>query len=334
MQMISWNTTNQCNMLCEHCYRDAGDRLEDELTTREGMHLIDEIKAAGFHMMILSGGEPLMRPDIFDLAQHAVSRGLRTVMGTNGTLITPEVAGRLKSAGLSACAVSLDSIHAEENDRFRKMPRAFELAVQGMQHLKEAGIPFQINTTVMDWNVGQLEALSDKAVELGAQGHHIFFLVPTGRGVDIEQEALRVQDYERTLNRIMEKQTKIKIEIKPTCAPQFVRIAKSKGISTRFSKGCLAGTSYCIISPRGDVQPCAYLNLPLGNVKSSSFIDIWRNAPVFQRLRLHQLGGKCGQCEYGDSCGGCRARAYYYNGDFMAQDDWCLYRPAGYAGGQ
>ena len=328
--LVSWNTTNQCNMFCDHCYRDAGARLEDELTTGQGKTLIDQIKAAGFRLMIMSGGEPLMRPDIFELCAHAVSRGLRTVMGTNGTLITPQVAAELGRSGVAACAVSLDSIVASENDAFRKLEGAYDRALKGMANLKRAGIPFQINTTVMDWNVRHLESMTDMAVELGAMAHHLFFLVPTGRATSIEQEALRVKEYEQTLNRIMEKQKKVKIEIKPTCAPQFIRVADRKGIPIRFTRGCLAGISYCIISPKGDVQPCAYLDIPLGNVKQESFVDIWRQNPLLNELRSQQYGGKCGQCEYTQRCGGCRARAYYYNnGDYMAQDDWCLYQPKG-----
>lgn len=328
--LVSWNTTNQCNMYCDHCYRDAGAKLEDELTTEQGKTLIDQIKDAGFRLMIMSGGEPLMRPDIFELCAHAVSRGLRTVMGTNGTLITPQVAKELRRSGVAACAVSLDSILASENDAFRKLEGAYGMALQGMENLKEAKIPFQVNTTVMDWNVRHLESMTDMAVELGAMAHHIFFLVPTGRGTSIEQEALRVKEYEQTLNRIMEKQKNVKIEIKPTCAPQFIRVADFKGVPTRFTRGCLAGISYCIISPKGDVQPCAYLDIRLGNVKHESFAEIWRQNPVLEELRTQHYGGKCGRCEYTPSCGGCRARAYYYNnGDYMAQDDWCLYQPKG-----
>jgi putative heme d1 biosynthesis radical SAM protein NirJ2 len=330
--LVSWNTTNQCNMFCDHCYRDAGVRLEDELTTDQGKTLIDQIKEAGFRMMIMSGGEPLMRPDIFEICSYAVSRGLRTVMGTNGTLITPQVANELRRCGLAACAVSLDSIVAAENDAFRKLPHAYDMALQGMANLKAAGIPFQVNTTVMDWNVKYLESMTDLAVDLGARAHHIFFLVPTGRATSIEQEALRVKEYEQTLHRIMEKQKNVSIEIKPTCAPQFIRVADKKGIPIRFSRGCLAGISYCIISPTGDVQPCAYLDIRLGHVKQESFCDIWHQNQVLNELRSQQYGGKCGGCEYTERCGGCRARAYYYsNGDYMAQDDWCLYQPKGMA---
>lgn len=325
---LSWNITNQCNMLCEHCYRDAGSRLEDELNTEEGKKLIREIKAAGFQMMIFSGGEPLMRPDLFELGAYAGKAGLRPVLGSNGTLIDRDMALRLKAAGFMAAGISIDSLDPQKNDGFRKLENALKLTLQGIENLKAVGIPFQIHTTVMDWNVGELESMADFAVEIGARAFHVFFLVPTGRGANIEEEALRVAEYEKTLARLMKKQKQVAIEIKPTCAPQFMRIADKKGLELRFSKGCLAGISYCIISPRGFVQPCAYLDLPLGNVRETPFDQIWKENQLLKELRTQAYKGKCGICEYRDKCGGCRARAYHYSGgDYMAEDEWCLYCP-------
>ncbi|HRY12245.1 MAG TPA: putative heme d1 biosynthesis radical SAM protein NirJ2 [Syntrophomonadaceae bacterium] len=327
--LVSWNTTNQCNMFCDHCYRDAGVRSQDELSTAQARRLIEEIKKAGFQIMIFSGGEPLMRSDIYELASFATGLGLRAVMGTNGSLITAEVARKIKEAGFMAAGVSLDSLDPAKNNAFRKLDDAYQLTVEGMRNLKEAGVPFQIHTTVMDWNVSELEAITDFAIEIGAMAHHIFFLVPTGRAVNIEDEALKVVEYEKTLARVMEKQRTVPIEIKPTCAPQFIRVADKKGVPLRFSKGCLAGISYCIISPTGDVQPCAYLDMRLGNVKEQPFDKIWRENEVLQRLRTLEYQGKCGVCDYKERCGGCRARANYYSGDFMAEDTWCLYHPKG-----
>lgn len=325
--LVSWNATNQCNMFCDHCYRDAGAKANDELSTAEARKLIEEIKQAGFQIMIFSGGEPLMRPDIYELGTYARKVGLRAVLGTNGSLITPEVARKLKEADFMAAGVSLDSLEPAKNDVFRKLENASALTIAGMKNLKAAGLPFQIHTTVMDWNDHELEDITDFAVEIGAMAHHVFFLVPTGRAVNIEDEALRVVAYEKTIARLMEKQKKVPIEIKPTCAPQFIRIADKKGISMRFSKGCLAGISYCIISPKGDVQPCAYMNIPLGNVREKPFHQIWAEDPVLQELRTMNYEGKCGICDYKERCGGCRARANYYNGNIMAEDSWCLYNP-------
>lgn len=324
--IVSWNTTNACNMYCDHCYRDAGCQAEEELNTAEAKTLLEQIAKAGFKIMIFSGGEPLLRPDIVELVAYATSLGLRPVFGTNGTLITVEMARRLKEAGAMGMGISLDSLHIDKHNQFRKYPRAWEEAVQGMRNCREVGLPFQVHTTVMDWNRDELEAITDFAVAEGAVAHHFFFLVPTGRAVSIEEESLRAEEYEDALTRIMKKQQEVDIELKPTCAPQFMRIAKEMGVKTRFGRGCLAGTSYCIISPKGQVQPCAYLNIPLGDVRETPFDELWKTHPVLNELRTLDYKGGCGSCGYKTICGGCRARAAYYEeGDFMAEEPWCLY---------
>lgn len=324
--IISWNTTNACNMYCDHCYRDAGCKADEELNTQEAKTLLDQIAKAGFKIMIFSGGEPLMRPDILELVEHATARGLRSVFGTNGTLITVEMAKRLKAAGAMGMGISLDSLDVAKHNEFRKFPNAWEGAVQGMRNCRQVGLPFQIHTTIMEWNVHEIEAMTDFAVAEGAMAHHFFFLVPTGRATSIEMESLRAHAYEDALTRIMKKQQEVKIELKPTCAPQFMRIADQMGMKLRFGRGCLAGTSYCIISPKGKVQPCAYLNIPLGDVRETPFDEIWRNSPVLNELRTLKYKGGCGTCKYKQACGGCRARAaYYHDGDYMAEEPWCLY---------
>lgn len=324
--IISWNTTNQCNMYCDHCYRDAGARSEEELNTEEGKALLDEIKKAGFKIMIFSGGEPFMRPDIFELVEYSKSLGLITVFGTNGTYITPEVAKRLKDIGVDGVGISLDSLDKEKHDNLRKLEGAWDGAVQGMKNCRDAGLAFQIHTTLMDWNWNEAEAITDFAVELGAKAHHFFFLVPTGRAKNIEEESLKAEQYEEILTRIMKKQQEVDIELKPTCAPQFMRIAKQMGMDLRFGRGCLAGTSYCIIGPKGKVQPCAYMDMEVGNVRETPFSEIWANSEVFKNLRTLDYKGGCGSCGFKKLCGGCRARAAFYNeGDYMAEEPWCLY---------
>lgn len=327
--LVSWNSTNQCNMYCDHCYRDAGVRLEDELSTAEAKKLIGEIKKAGFQIMIFSGGEPLMRPDIFELGAYASQCGLRPVLGTNATLITGEIAEKLKEAGFMAAGISLDSLNEQKHDGFRKYSGALQQAVAGMRNLKAAGVSFQIHTTVMQWNMEELGAIADFAVDIGAMAFHVFFLVPTGRGEQIQGGALSRVEYEKTLHRVMDIASRVPIEVKPTCAPQFMRVAEQKGIRMRFNRGCLAGISYCIISPLGRVQPCAYMDMYIGNVRETAFDRIWQENEVFQILRTQKYQGKCAICEYGASCGGCRARALYFEGDMMAEDSWCLYQPKG-----
>jgi len=328
--IVSWNTTNRCNQFCSHCYRDAGEASENELSLEEGKALIDEIAKAEFKIMIFSGGEPLMVPWITDLVCHAVSKGLRPVFGSNGMLITAERAVELKQAGTMGIGISLDSLDPEAHDRFRSTPGAWKGAVEGMENCRKAGLPFQIHTTVMKWNQHEISAITDFAAEHGAVAHHTFFLIPTGRGESIENQALESDAYERVLQEIMAKQKTVSIELKPTCAPQFMRIAGEMGMRMRYSRGCLAGTHYCIISPKGDVQPCAYINQPIGNVRDIPFSEIWAESPVFKELRTMDYKGDCGSCSYKVACGGCRARAAYYaHGDVMAADPVCGFNQGG-----
>ncbi|MCL6560895.1 MAG: radical SAM protein, partial [Firmicutes bacterium] len=278
-----------------------------------------------FKIMIFSGGEPVMRPDLFELVAYARGKGLRAVLGTNGTLISRAVAEQLKEAGIMAVGISLDSMNKKVHDDLRGLPGSWDAAVDGMRACREVGLSFQVHTTVMDFNYGEITQLTDFAVEVGAQGHHVFFLVPTGRAVEIAEASIKADQYERLLRRLLEKQKHVPIEIKPTCAPHFLRIAKQLGISMRFTRGCLAGLSYCLINPVGIVQACAYLDIPAGNIRETPFPEIWRTAPLFEHLRTRRYNGKCGRCEYEDVCGGCRARAKYYYGDYMGEEPWCLY---------
>jgi putative heme d1 biosynthesis radical SAM protein NirJ2 len=324
--IISWNITCQCNLTCKHCYRDAGERDPDELTTAEGLALIDEIAKAGFRALVLSGGEPLLRADLCDLIRRARDRGLRPVLGSNGMLMSEEAAARLKEAGCARVGISLDSADPEFHNRLRGDPHAWEGAVGGMRACAAAGLEFQVHTTVTEHNQSQVLGITDFAISIGAVAHHIFFLVPAGRAVDMEEDSLRAAEYERLLRQIMRKQGEVAIELKPTCAPQFMRIAAQMGIPMRYERGCLAGTSYCVVIPNGDVHPCPYLPLRVGNVRERPFSEIWADNEVFRHLRSDALGGKCGACRYRRICVGCRARAYYYSGgDYLAEEPWCSY---------
>ena len=324
--LVSWLTTNRCNLKCKHCYQDAGTNYEDELSTEEGKKLIDEIAKAGFKMMIFSGGEALMREDIYELVAHAKANGLRPVFGTNGTLLTLDVAKKLKAAGAMAMGISLDSLDEKKHNEFRVMEDAFEKTVQSMRNCKEAGLPFQIHTTVLDWNKSEILDVIDFAVKMGAIAEYIFFLVPVGRGRELESTAVESMEYEKLLTAIMTKQKTCPIPIKPTCAPQFTRIAKQVGVELdpRFSRGCLAGLTYCIITPNGKVKPCAYMIEEAGDVREQPFDEIWHNSELFKTLRTQDYKGLCGKCAYKAMCGGCRARAsYYHDGDLLAEDSYC-----------
>ena len=324
--LVSWMTTNKCNLKCVHCYQDAEEATDKELSCEEGKKMIDEIARAGFKVMIFSGGEPLMRPDIYELVAHAARAGLRPVFGSNGTLITPEVALRLKEAGACAMGISVDSLDAAKHDKFRGLEHAYDLTMAGIEACKQAGLPFQLHTTVVDWNRDEVCAITDFAVEIGAMAHYVFFLIPVGRGKFIQETSLEVLDNEKLLNDIMTKASQVPIDVKPTCAPQFTRVAKQLGVDTRFERGCLAALTYCVVGSEGIVRPCAYMTEEAGDVRTQPFDEIWRTSPVFEKLRTQAYSGSCGTCDYAQGCGGCRARAaYYHDGDILAQDDYCAH---------
>lgn len=323
--LISWNTTNACNLKCGHCYRDAGEAAPRELSFEEGCRLLESISRAGFRVIVFSGGEPLLRPDIYDLIAHARSLGLRPVCGTNGTLLTPEAVAGLREAGTAVVGISLDSIDPGRHDHFRGVAGSWKAALDGAANCREAGLPFQLHTTVFPWNYDEIEQINDLAAAIGARGHHVFFFVPTGRGRGRE-ESIAPELCEDLLGRLLERQARLPLEIKPTCAPQFVRVARQRGLTTRWKRGCLAGISYCIIGPRGDVYPCPYIDLAVDNVLDKPFEEIWRHNETLLRLRAERYEGYCGMCAFKKSCGGCRARSYAETGNLMGEDPQCLYK--------
>jgi len=321
--LISWNTTRACNLKCKHCYRDAGEKEKNELNFSEAGALLEEIKKAGFRIVVLSGGEPLLRKDIYDICAYGKRLGLRMVLGSNGTLLDRSSAERLKAAGLSRAGVSLDSINAENHDQFRGVKGSFDLVHKGMQNMLDSGLEFQVHTTVTRHNYTEMEEMVDYVAELGAAAYHVFFLVPTGRGKEEAENLISPSEYFRLIAYILDRQKDLAMELKPVCAPQFMPLAKNKGLDLRFARGCLAGTHYCCVLPNGDVHPCPYLPLNLGNVREIPFSKIWSDNPVLQKLRTLDYSGACGTCKNKDICGGCRARAYYHSGDFMAEDYYC-----------
>ena len=323
--IISWNVTNKCNLKCEHCYRDAGKSAPNELSTEEGFNLLNELKEAGCRMIVFSGGEPFMRRDILDLTRHAAKLNLHPVYGSNGTLITKKLARQIIDAGGVAVSISLHMLDKKKLNEFTGSP-SYDLAIQAMKNCKEVGLPFQVNTTVLERNYDEIEKICDFAKEIGARSHHVLFMVPVGRAIDIEEETLRSIKSEKLIKKLLKKREELNFDIRPTCAPQFMRFADSMNIDTgRHTKGCIAGTGYCSITPVGDVWPCPYLPMKLGNVLEKSFVDIWKENQTFQELRTMEYEGKCGVCKYKVSCGGCRARAYFYHENIMGEDPTCSY---------
>ncbi len=344
-RIISWNVTAQCNLACAHCYIDAGRQdSSDDLDTAEGMTLIDQIAAIGQPILVLSGGEPLLRPDILDLAGYATGHGLRVAMGTNGVLITDAVASRIRDAGIRKVAVSIDSTDPDLHDAFRGIRGTWEKAVGGIHALRRAGIPVQIHTTINGFDTGEIDRIIAFGKGLGVFDYQFFFLVPTGRGEDLV--GIPPEAYEAVIERILAHAREPGLSIRPTCAPQFIRVAARMGLDlSRWGRGCIAGTAYCRITPSGDVTPCPYLPVPAGNIREKTFGAIWHGSELLASLRdPDRLGGKCGRCEYRRACGGCRARAYGVGhrrgdtcggpihpadpgGDILAEDPCCPYEP-------
>lgn len=342
LRLVAWEITRSCNLNCVHC-RAAAERgpYPGELDTAKCFEILEQIARVGQPIVILTGGEPLLREDVFELAQHGTRLGLRMVMATNGTLVTPEIAERIKSCGIKRVSVSIDGASAEEHDQFRKVPGAFDASLESIEWLKKAGIEFQINTTVTRHNVHQIRDILDLAVKLGAVAHHIFLLVPTGRAKEMVNQEIDALEYEKLLRWFYEMRNQVPLHLKATCAPHYYRIlrqeAHARGEKVNFdtygldavTRGCLGGTSFCFISHDGIVQPCGYLELNCGDLKKSSFGEVWRDSQIFKRLRdFSAYEGKCGRCEYVKFCGGCRARAYENTGDYMAEEPLCIYQPS------
>ncbi|MBU0514311.1 MAG: heme b synthase, partial [Proteobacteria bacterium] len=338
LRLLAWEITRRCNLACVHCRAGARDEVfHNELTTDQGRKVLDEAASLGDRsVIILTGGEPLLRPDWFDLAQYGDSLGLRMVMATNGVLLTPQLTERIKASGIQRVSISLDGPDAASHDEFRQQPGAFAASTAGIELLRKAGVEFQINTTVTERNVHHLDDILRLTRDLGAAAWHAFLLVPTGRGRDLV--ALGAAEYEQVLNWFHDVRTDI--DFKATCAPHFYRIlrqrAKADGVRitpqthglSAMTRGCLGGVGFAFLSHIGQVQPCGYLELDCGQVKDKPFDEIWRTSPVFLKLRDYaNLTGKCGRCEYVKVCGGCRARAFEATGDYLAPEPLCAYEP-------
>jgi heme b synthase len=310
------------------------------MDTKQSFLVLDQIRETGQPIVILTGGEPLLRPDIFELAHYGTRLGLRMVMATNGTLLNPENVKKIGESGIKRVSISLDRAKAEEHDAFRNSSGAFGGALKGIDLLKEAGIEFQINTTVTRENLDQVPELLDMAVALGAAAHHIFLLVPTGRARELADQEIDALDYENLLHWFYEMRDQVSIHLKATCAPHYYRILRqeahargekvtmeSHGLDA-VTRGCLGGTAFCFISHQGIVQPCGYLELECGDLNRETFGQIWEGSEIFRQLRnFSAYGGKCGQCEYLKVCGGCRARAYEATGDYLSEEPLCTYQP-------
>jgi heme b synthase len=345
LHVVAWEVTRSCNLYCAHCRGSADSaHYSGELTTEECFKLVNQILEVGKPILILTGGEPLMREDVFEIGKYAFQRGLRVVMGTNGTLISREIAAELKNIPIARVGISLDFPNAELQDEFRGQKGAFKAALAGIANARNAGIEIQINSTLTRKNVDLLDDLITLALDVGAVAFHPFLLVPTGRGKGLESLELPPEQYEETLHKIYDKQQELedRLFFKPTDVPHYMRVVKQRqkeGPAAALhghgghpadviTRGCLAGTGFAFISYLGKVKGCGYLDVEAGDARKDSFAEIWAGSPLFQSLRnLANLKGKCGICEYKRICGGCRARAYEATGDCLEAEPYCIYQP-------
>jgi len=369
---VSWNLTQRCNLECAHCYMSAhaGADTRGELTTAECRRVIDEIAAVNPNVfLILTGGEPLLRRDIWDVAAYAADKKFTTVFGTNGVLLREREARQMREHGVLGASISLDSTDRVKHDGFRRLPGAWDAAVRATRVLGDEGLDFSLHMSVTDWNVKEVPAMIDLARDLGAKVLNFFFLVRTGRGRDLTD--IDAGAYEQILTSLAKAQgagqgppgfvrrmlgmaeppatdrfedpwsTPIGradgLLIRAKCAPHFRRILWQLNPSSLLLKNyahgsCPAGKYYCRITPDGDVTPCPYMPVSAGNLRTTGFADLWRSAPVFDDLRDPKLGGRCGACEFSKICGGCRCRAYATYGDYLAEDPACGYQPGAHGG--
>ncbi|MCK8603262.1 heme b synthase [Desulfoferrobacter suflitae] len=341
LRLIAWEVTRSCNLACVHCRAAAQDRpYDNELTTAEGLRFLDDVATFASPIIILTGGEPLLRPDIFEIAAYGNLKGFRMTMAVNGTLLTPGIVRQMLDSGIQRISISIDGANAASHDAFRQVKGAFEAALRGISQARQAGLDFQINTTITHQNLHELKAIQQLAISLGAVAHHIFLLVPMGRGRDIAEQSISAEQYEQALHWFYEQKERVPLQLKATCAPHYYRIlrqrAKAEGKKVNFqtfgldavTRGCLGGVGFAFVSHVGRVQPCGYLELDCGNIRQQPFQEIWEESAIFKDLRdFKKYQGKCGRCRYITVCGGCRARAYEATGNYLAPEPLCLFQP-------
>jgi len=345
---VVWNFTKQCNLRCKHCYEDAGPRpAPDELTTEEAKRAIDDFERAGVVAIAFSGGEPLIRRDFFEVAKYAAEKEFYLSVASNGTLITKATAQKMKEVGIQYVEISLDGFE-ETHDKFRGIPGAWKRAVEGIKNCVEAGLSVGVATTATHYNLKEIPKLLEFAEnELHANRFIVFNFIPVNRGREIVDQDLTPKEREELLDllysKLMDKNRKLdtfstapqygvtsyKFAFGPTVATHFMSKealemlrGRTKSL-TEFIGGCGAGRLYCGMEPNGDIEPCVFIPIKVGNIREQSLVKIWRESPVLKQIRNRDVFKGCGECEYRYICGGCRARAYAYFNDLQGPDPGC-----------
>jgi len=342
--MVSYSITQKCNLKCKHCYSDSVDQpAPEELTTKEACRLIDDLSKWGIGLLIIDGGEPLCREDFLDIVRYASTKGIRTTVGSNGTLIDETMARKMLDAGVMAVAISVDGADAKIHDSFRGVNGAFEQTLKGIEACRNSRLPFQLNMVIRKDNLSQLDKMLGLALDLGANAAEVFDLVVAGRAkLECRRQVLSREERKQAMERLAEAQEDYPIVIRVPGCPMYPLILQEKQIKPGhfpaemlrrvpyYGRGCAAGMprGYVMVLSNGEVNPCMLLQVKLGNVREESIISIWENSPLLAELRQRELlKGACGDCSYRDSCSGCRGRAYEETGDMMATDPGCWIAP-------
>ena len=339
--LVIWEVTQACDLACVHCRASAqSERHPQELSTQEGFRLLDEIRSFGEPLMVFTGGDPLKRPDLYDLIRYSVSLGLRTNVTPSATpLLTADAIENFKEAGISRLAISLDGPDAATHDDFRGIPGTFDRALFALRHARDIGLDTQLQTTVTRRNMARLPELAEIAREVRTRMWSLFFLIVTGRA--LEGDDLDAAEYEQVFGFMYELSKTAPFGIKTTEAMHYRRYVaqrikaehgateneNAKGVAWR-TAGVSDGKGFVFVSHTGEIFPSGFLPITGGNVLRDSLVDVYQNSALFRTLRdTTQRGGKCGVCEYQKICGGSRSRAYACTGDFLAEDPRCTYQP-------
>jgi radical SAM protein with 4Fe4S-binding SPASM domain len=338
--MVSYSITTKCNLKCKHCYSSSVEEAApDELSTNEALSLVDDLLSWGIGLLIIDGGEPLCREDLLDIVSYASSKGIRTTIGSNGTLIDEATAGKMVDAGVMAIAISVDGVDAVTHDSFRGVEGAFEQTLKGIEACRKAGLPFQLNMVIRKDNQSQLENMLRLAVDLGANAAEVFDLVAAGRAKDECQGlVLNTEERKAVMEHLAQAQEDYPIIIRVPGCPMYPLILQEKNIKPKhfpaemlrrvpyYGRGCAAGMpmGYVMVLSNGEVNPCMLLQVNLGNIREQSIKSIWEGSPILTKLRQRDLlKGECGICKFKLTCSGCRGRAYEETGDMMATDPGC-----------
>ena len=349
--VVFWNLTDRCNLACEHCYSrsDPGRDIRGELSTPEAISLMDDLSGMGVPLILFSGGEPLLRPDLFALAEHAGKRGIKIALSTNGTLITPDTARKIRESGIEYVGISLDGATAATHDRFRNSPGAFDRSIAAFAHCREAGVRCGVRVTLTRENRDELGDLIDLALNIGASRFCVYWLVPSGRGREVyDRLQLTGPDITEALGLLYRKAKETSpasMEFLTVDAPQDCihllesmerdgspDLADARDLLKSLRGGCSAGSRVANIDPCGNVYPCQFARATdflVGNIRKRPFSMLWADPsnPVLARFRDKEAryGGRCGNCGYRDLCGGgCRVRGHAASGNFLREDPFCF----------